>query len=117
MAVVLKGTGGRLITDELLELKNETVSFVLFEARDRVNQSLCGKLNEAKLTHITQRRFLLIGKYSYIFCFATFIAPKILRNYNCVYLIVCLYHVVIYSFSNVFVLHCSSLVAFCWQQN
>jgi hypothetical protein len=60
--MVFKDTGGRLFTNKPLEMKYETVSFVLFEARDLVNQSLCGKLNQAKLTHITQRRFLFIGK-------------------------------------------------------
>jgi hypothetical protein len=59
---VFNGTGGRLATDGPLEMKYETVSFVLFDVRDRANQSLCRKLNQAKLTHITQRRFLLIGK-------------------------------------------------------
>jgi hypothetical protein len=55
--------GGRLINDELLEMKYEVVAFVLlFDVRDRVNQSRCGKLNQGKFSHITQMRCFLIGK-------------------------------------------------------
>jgi hypothetical protein len=55
--------GGRLINDELLEMEAEVVAFVLLlDVQDRVNQSRCGKLNQAKFSHITQMRRFLIGK-------------------------------------------------------